>query len=389
MAVEMIQMYRRENGTVGARNRIAVISTVACVNGVVEQIAAQCPIADPYTHPYGCDQLGEDLTLSFRCLERMGTHPNVGAVLVVGLGCEEIQADELRRAIAKEQPNCESIVVQEVGGTPRSVERGVEIVNRYAKQLAEMERSSVPLSMLTVGLECGGSDFTSGIAANPAMGKMAERLVDAGCKVVFGETAELMGAEPILKNLCVDPAHYEWICQRIKRVEQVAMDMKVDLRGTQPSPGNINGGLTTIEEKSLGGVCKIGSAKIVDVLNFADRAKTPGISFMDTPGNDLACSLGIAASGAQVILFTTGRGTPMGFAAAPVIKLTGNRVVAERMWENIDADLSGIVSRQMSVRQGGELLYDMLLRTAQGWETAAERLGHREFSLYRISPILT
>lgn len=384
-----IKLYPRENGTGGVRNRIAVISTVACANHVAEQIAAQIPEADAYTHPYGCDQLGADLTLSFDCLVKMGTHPNVGAALVVGLGCEEIKAESLYNEIAKQQPLCDWLTIQEEGGTSKSIAQGVELLHRFQKELSQMQREEFPLSALTVGLECGGSDFTSGIAANPAMGKMAEKLCQAGCKVIFGETAELMGAEEILRKLCVRPEHYEWICQRIHRVEQAAFDMKVDLRGTQPSPGNIDGGLTTIEEKSLGGVCKIGSLPIRDVLNFAETARTPGVSFMDTPGNDLACSLGLAAGGAQVILFPTGRGSPMGFAAAPVIKLTGNALVADQMGENIDVDLSGIVQRTMSLEEGGERLLEKLLAVVNGEETAAERLGHREFSLYRISPILT
>ena len=203
------------------------------------------------------------------------------------------------------------------------------------------------------------------------------------------ETAELMGAEAILEQRCARREDYEWICGRIHRVEQVALDMRVDLRGTQPSPGNIAGGLTTIEEKSLGGICKIGSNPIVDVLDFAESAQVPGVSFMDTPGNDLACSLGLSAGGAQMIFFSTGRGTPMGFAASPMIKITANGVLAAHMAENIDVDLSGIIERTLSLRAGGDLLFDTLLRVAQGEETASERLGHREFGLYRISPILT
>lgn len=387
--MKTLPLYQRKNGEAGVRNRIAVISTVACANHVVEQIAARVPLADPYTHPYGCDQLGGDLKLSFHCLARMGGHPNVGAALVVGLGCEEILAEELCAEIAKTQPRCAWFNIQEAGGTSASIDRGVEIITRYAAELCEEKWVDTPLSALTVGLECGGSDYTSGLAANPAIGKMAEQLCDAGCKVIFGETAELMGAEGILKKLCARPEHYEWICERIKRVEQVALDMKVDLRGTQPSPGNIAGGLTTIEEKSLGGVCKIGTLPIQDVLDFAQPAKTPGVSFMDTPGNDLACSLGLSAAGAQILVFSTGRGTPMGFAASPVIKVTANAKVAERMGENIDADLSGILRRTMSLREGGAMLFRLLINTAEGTPTAAERLGHREFSLYRISPILT
>ena len=387
--MKTVKMYLRENGTAGIRNRIAVISTVACANHVAEEIARALPLADAYTHAYGCDQLGADLELSFKCLAVMGTHPNNGAALVVGLGCEEILAKELCEEISKSQPRCAYLIIQEEGGTTKTVEKGIEIIKGFAAELEKMERTEVPISMLTVGLECGGSDFTSGLAANPALGKMAERLSAEGCKMIFGETTELMGAEGVLEKLCEKREHYEWICDRIKRVEQVALDMKVDLRGTQPSPGNIEGGLTTIEEKSLGAVCKIGSNPIKDVLNFAEPARTPGISFMDTPGNDLACSLGISAGGAQVIFFTTGRGTPMGFASSPMIKITGNSYIAEHMAENIDADMSGIISHKMSVKEGGDELYDLLIRVAEGEETASERLGHREFGLYRISPILT
>ncbi len=387
--MKTVKMFLRENGSAGIRNRIAVISTVACANHVVEEIARKVSIADPYTHVYGCDQLGADLELSFKCLAAMGAHPNNGAALVVGLGCEEILADKLCAEIAKNQARCTYITIQEEGGTTKTIEKGVEIISKYAKELMGMKRVELPISMLTVGLECGGSDFSSGLAANPSMGKMAEKLSADGCKMIFGETAELMGAESILEKLCLNHEHYEWICERIRKVEQVALDMKVDLRGTQPSPGNIDGGLTTIEEKSLGGVCKIGSNPIKDVLDFAEPAKTPGISFMDTPGNDLACSLGISAGGAQVIFFSTGRGTPMGFSACPMIKITGNSFLARHMAENIDADLSGIIERTMSVKDGGDLLYDLLIKVAEGEETASERLGHREFGLYRISPILT
>ena len=384
-----VKLYLRENGAAGIRNRIAVISTVACANHVAEEIAAQIPLADAYTHAYGCDQLGEDLSLSFRCLAAMGAHPNNGAAVVVGLGCEEIAAEELCAEIAKTNSRCAWLTIQEEGGTTKSIQKGVELATAFARELAAIERTEVPLSLLTMGLECGGSDFTSGLAANPAMGKMAERLCAAGGKVLFGETAELMGAEAILEQRCARREDYEWICGRIHRVEQVALDMRVDLRGTQPSPGNIAGGLTTIEEKSLGGICKIGSNPIVDVLDFAESAQVPGVSFMDTPGNDLACSLGLSAGGAQMIFFSTGRGTPMGFAASPMIKITANGVLAAHMAENIDVDLSGIIERTLSLRAGGDLLFDTLLRVAQGEETASERLGHREFGLYRISPILT
>ena len=245
------------------------------------------------------------------------------------------------------------------------------------------------LSHLTIGLECGGSDFTSGIASNPVLGVFTGKLCAAGGKAVFGETAELMGAEEILKNHAADERIYQFIEGRIKAVEQVALDMHVDLRGTQPSPGNIEGGLSTIEEKSLGGVMKIGAERIVDAISFGEKATKPGVTYVDTPGNDLACSLGLACAGAQIIIFTTGRGTPMGFASSPVYKVTANRRIASIMEENFDLDLSGIVDGDMTIPEGGEKLWQDILAAAEGRETRAEQLGHREFSLYRVSPILT
>ena len=384
-----IPMFQRPNGTYGVRNRIAVIPSVACVNHVVQRIAEAVETADAYTHPYGCDQLGEDLTLSQRCLEKMGTHPNNGAVLVVGLGCEEILPHALYESIKAVQPNTEQMVMQETGGTELCIQKGIELCRRFEAQLAQQKRVPADISHLTVGLECGGSDFSSGIASNPALGEFAERLCALGGKAVFGETTELMGSEAILRSLCASDAVYRFIVERIQRIEQVAVDMRVDLRGTQPSPGNIAGGLSTIEEKSLGGVCKIGRSPIVDAIPFGERAVKPGVTFVDTPGNDMACSLGLCCAGAQIILFTTGRGTPMGFAAAPVIKVTANDRIARLMAENFDLDLSGIVAGSCSIAQGGEQVFAKVLETAEGTPTAAERLGHREFSLYPVSPILT
>lgn len=384
-----IRMYARPNGTFGVRNRIAVIPTVACANHVAERIAAAVDIADAYTHPYGCDQLGYDLELSTRCLKLMGTHPNVGAVLVLGLGCEEILPHELYEEIKAEQPLTELLVMQEYGGSKRSIERGIEICRSFAEVLKKQERVETDLSHLTIGLECGGSDFTSGIASNPTLGAFTGKLCAAGGRAVFGETTELMGAEEILKGHAASDEVFQFIDQRIKAVEQVALDMHVDLRGTQPSPGNIEGGLSTIEEKSLGGVMKIGNEKIVDAIPFGAKAVMPGVTYVDTPGNDLACSLGLACAGAQIIIFTTGRGTPMGFASSPVYKVTANAFIADIMSENFDLDLSGIVEGDMTIREGGEQLWNDILAVAEGKETKAEQLGHREFSLYRVSPILT
>ena len=382
-------MYQRPNGSFGVRNRIAVIPTVACVNHVVERIASLVPTADAYTHPYGCDQLGYDLELSFNCLKKMGTHPNNGAVLVLGLGCEEIIPKELYEEIKKEQPNTELLIMQENGGTDYCVDLGVKICQKFEKMLSSQERVETDISNLTIGVECGGSDFTSGIASNPSLGVFTEKICSLGGKVVFGETTELMGAEGIIENLCENKEIFNFITGRIKNVEDTAINMHVDLRGTQPSPGNIEGGLSTIEEKSLGGICKIGSSKIVDAISFGQSAKKSGVTFVDTPGNDIACSLGLGCAGAQIIIFTTGKGTPMGFACAPVIKVTANKNIYNIMGENFDLCLSEIIDGELSIKEGGEIVFNKVIETAEGTQTAAEKLGHREFSLYRVSPILT
>lgn len=382
-------MYQRPNGSFGVRNRIAVIPTVACVNHVAERIASLVPTADAYTHPYGCDQLGYDLELSFNCLKKMGTHPNNGAVLVLGLGCEEIIPKELYEEIKKEQPNTELLIMQENGGTDYCVDLGVKICQKFEEILSSQERVETDISNLTIGVECGGSDFTSGIASNPSLGVFTEKICSLGGKVVFGETTELMGAEGIIENLCENKEIFNYITSRIKNVEDTAINMHVDLRGTQPSPGNIEGGLSTIEEKSLGGICKIGSSKIVDAISFGQSAKKSGVTFVDTPGNDIACSLGLGCAGAQIIIFTTGKGTPMGFACAPVIKVTANKNIYNIMGENFDLCLSEIIDGELSIKEGGEIVFNKVIETAEGTQTAAEKLGHREFSLYRVSPILT
>ena len=381
-------MYPRPDGEFGARNRVAVLSTVACANHVAQEIAALCSLADAYPNNYGCDQLGPDFDLTHAMMLAMGRHPNVGAVLVVGLGCEQINAETLAGELADGERPVEWLEIQQEGGTTASIQKGRAVVTGLAREIDGQKREKAPLSALCLGVECGGSDYTSGLAANPALGLAVDELTGAGARVIFGETTELMGAEAVILPRCADAATRRFIRDKIAFIEDYARNLRIDIRGAQPSPGNIRGGLSTIEEKSLGAICKSGQAPIVDALDFGQKAVKPGVSFMDTPGNDLACTLGLCAGGAQVIVFTTGRGTPMGFAAAPVIKATGNRHIARVMHENIDCDLSGIISGDLSLREGGRALLDLVLQTAEGREVAAERLGHKEFGYYRISGLL-
>jgi altronate dehydratase large subunit len=380
--------YPRIDGAYGIRNHLAIISTVACANVVAERIAQKVE-GVACTHPYGCDQLGEDAVLTLRVLMATGLHPNVGAVLVVGLGCEEISAQELAHSLSIKDKPALYLLIQDEGGTSKAVESGVRLaLELKAHMPTENNRKLVPLENLIIGLECGGSDYTSGLAANPAVGIAADLLVDHGATVIFGESTEILGAEHILAARSSSHKVSEFIFNKVTAIEDAARLMKVDIRGAQPSPGNIEGGLSSIEEKSLGGICKSGSRQISGVLEFAETPRLRGLHFMDTPGNDLACTCGLVSGGAHLVLFTTGRGTPMGFATAPVLKITANKKIALRMGENIDLDLSEVLEGTIDLYQAGKMILKKILETANGGLVAAEKVGHFEYGFHRIGPTL-
>ena len=379
--------FKRSDGSVGIRNHIAIISTVACANHVVDSIAQGYPNAVPITHQHGCDQLGKDLDLFFNTLLGIAKNGNVAAVLVVGLGCEEISAFNLAKSITKIGKPAASLIIQEVGGTSASILEGKKRLNFLCSSLT-LKEEDIDFSKLIIGLKCGGSDFSSGIITNPAVGEAVDLLLQKGAKVVFGETTELLGAEEVIRQKAQSSKIKTFILDKIHTVEESAILMRVDIRGAQPSPGNIEGGLSTIEEKSLGAVCKIGNSKINNVLNFAQPCCKPGLSFMDTPGNDILTMAGLAAGGAQVIIFTTGRGTPMGFATVPVIKVCASPKTVHVMKENIDVDISPFFFGKISLSEAGRIVFDSVIETARGKHTKAEILGHREFGIRRIGPTL-
>jgi len=245
------------------------------------------------------------------------------------------------------------------------------------------------LSALTVAVKCGGSDYTSGLASNPAVGRVADALVDRGGSVVLGEIAEIMGAEHLLAARAAGPEPAAHLLRVIRRVEAEAVALGLDIRGTQPSPGNIRGGLTTIEEKSLGATQKAGErTRLVDVVAYAAPIAKRGLTVMDTPGLDVESVTGMVGGGAQVVLFTTGLGTPTGNPIAPVIKITGNTRTASTMADNTDVDVSGIISAAESLDVAAERIFDGLIAVSSGRSTAAERLGHREFAIHRRNPTI-
>lgn len=379
----------RANGDMGIRDHLAVIATVFCANHVVDAIAGQIPNAVPITHSAGCGQLGTDADQTRRILKHMGAHPNVGGVLYVGLGCEQHSPHDLKAELTAWKKPVEALVIQDAGGTTASIQAGVTLCKRIqGKMDRDRKKAKFPLSRLVVALECGGSDFSSGMVSNPTLGKLADLLVTHGASVLFGETCETIGAEHLLARRCETDSVKKALLDRIGRVEASALAMRVDMRGSQPSPGNMAGGLSTIEEKSLGAICKSGSSPIVDVLDYGEPVRKKGVNFMDCPGQDLTSICGMVAGGAHLVLFTTGRGTPLGFATAPVIKITANKQAATRMAENMDVDLSGVMEGRTDIETASGLLLETVLATVKGSPTAAERLGHREFGFHATGPTL-
>jgi altronate dehydratase large subunit len=382
--------YRRPDGRVGVRNHVLVVPTVICSSVVAERVAAAIgPVGAALPHTAGCGQLGPDMRVTHETLGAYCGHPNVGAVLVIALGCEQVVAQHLADAARQAGKPSAIVAIQNEGGTVRTTERAIEIARGLADTLSRVPRESCDVSSLILSVKCGGSDYTSGLASNPALGRVADRLVDAGGSAVLGEIAEIMGAEHLLAARATDPSTAKRLIRVIGRVESEAIALGLDIRGTQPSPGNIRGGLTTIEEKSLGATHKGGEhTPLEDVVPYAGRITKKGLTVMDTPGLDVESVTGMVGGGAQVVVFTTGLGTPTGNPIAPVIKITGNARTAESMRDNIDLDVSGVLDDSETLEGAADRLFAEVLAVCSGRETAAERLGHNEFAIHRRNPTI-
>ena len=382
--------YRRPDGRVGVRNHLLVVPTVICASVVAERVAASvAPVGTALPHTAGCGQLGPDMHTTHDTLAAYCGHPNVGAVLVIALGCEQVLAQQLADAARKSGKPVELLAIQGEGGTVKTERRGSEIAREMAAGLARVKRQPCELSSLVLSVKCGGSDYTSGLASNPALGRVADRLVALGGSAVLGEIAEIMGAEHLLAQRAPERETARKLLRVINRVESEAMALGLDIRGTQPSPGNIRGGLTTIEEKSLGATHKGGEhTPLVDVVGYAAPIIRKGLTVMDTPGLDVESVTGMVGGGAQIVVFTTGLGTPTGNPIAPVVKITGNARTAASMADNIDVDVSGVLDHRESLDSAAERLFDEVLSVCSGKETATERLGFREFAIHRPNPTI-
>ena len=382
--------FRRPHGRVGTRNHVLVVPTVICSSVVAERIAsAALPLGTALPHLAGCGQLGPDMQLTHETLMAYCGHPNVGAVIVVALGCEQVVAQMLADVARRHGKPVEIVAIQSEGGTIRATEKGIAIARAFAGTLSTQEREWCDISELVLSLKCGGSDYTSGLASNPTLGRVTDRLVDLGGRAVLGEVAEIMGAEHLLAARARQPETASKLIQIVRRVETEARALGLDIRGTQPSPGNIRGGLTTIEEKSLGATHKGGErAALEDVVPYSAPIVRKGLTVMDTPGLDVESVTGMVGGGAQVVVFTTGLGTPTGNPIAPVIKVTGNARTARQMADNIDLDVSGIMDESETLSAAADRLFAQVLAVASGRETVAEQLGHREFAIHRRNPTI-
>lgn len=379
--------YRRPDGRIGVRNHVAVIPTSIAASAVADGIADRAGgWARATPHQMGMNQPAPARKQTERVLAGIGRNPNVGGALVVELGTEEIDADNLADRIAASGTAVETLSIRAVGGTRAALDRGVERVNGLNEEASRVRREEADASELVFAVECGGSDATSGIAANPAVGNAADRLVSTGGTVSFSETPEFIGAEHTLAERCTDRETRERLLDRVERRESMADLMGVDLRGAQPTPGNQEGGLTTIEEKSLGAITKGGTTPVEGMVEFAAELPTgAGLILMDTPGYDIESVVAKVAGGAQIVAFTTGRGSTTGNPVAPVIKVTGNPKTWERMSNNIDVNASTVIDGE-SLPSVGKRVYEELLAVADGKHTEAEKRGLEEFAVNEIQP---
>jgi altronate dehydratase large subunit len=378
--------HRRPDGKVGIRNHVLILPTSVCAAQVAAEIAREVPGCVATCHAFGCCQVGADARLTFRTLLNTAANPNVGGIVVVGLGCEGLEPLAMIQAIEELGKPATGVIIQQEGGTVRAMAHGQAIARAMAEQLATQSRVEADASTLILGLECGGSDATSGLAANPALGIASDRLIALGSTCLLSETTESIGAEHVLARRAVSDDVRQRLLEIVHACEQRALRSGQDLRGSQPTPGNIAGGISSLEEKSLGCVHKAGSAPIQGVLDYAEIPSGTGLYVMDTPGQDVESMSGLAAGGAQVMVFTTGSGTPAGNPVMPVIKITANRRTAERMADNIDLDLSGVIEGSLTLEQAAGRILDEIRLVANGKLTKAERLGHNEFSIYRVGP---
>lgn len=374
--------YVREDGQVGIRNDIWIVNTVGCVNKTAKKLA-ELTGAVCFEHPFGCSQLGDDQAKTQLILKGLVNHPNAAGVLVLGLGCENNNIAEFQKVLGSwNEDRVKFLNTQDVED---EIETGVRLIDELKAYASQFKRVPLPLSKLVVGLKCGGSDGYSGITANPAVGAFSDRVIACGGSCVLTEVPEMFGAEHLLMQRCVDEKLFDKTVDLINNFKEY-FERHGQVIYENPSPGNKAGGITTLEEKSLGCVQKGGLAPVVDVLDYGDTVTKNGLSLLNGPGNDIVAVTNLTAAGAHLILFTTGRGTPVG-APVPTVKIATNRPLAEKKAHWIDFDASPLLDGE-TMDSLAERLTDTVLAIASGRETKNEQNGYREISIFKDGIVL-
>lgn len=377
--------YGRPDGRVGIRNKVLILPTCVCSAETCRIVSEQVEGTIYVGNTAGCSEVEENLQICTDMYSGFAANPNIFGTVMIGLGCEGCTPDIVKDAIlSKTNKPLEVFVIQDEGGTVNTINKAVKAARKMVQDASLVSKKEYPVSKLFLGLECGGSDATSGLAANPVVGKVSDMLVDLGGSAVMSETTEFIGAEHILAKRAATPEIKKQIIGICKDLEDHLANVNQNLRTGQPTPGNKDGGISTIEEKSLGCIYKGGSRPIVEVLKYAQMPTKQGALIMDTPGFDVASVTAMVAGGCQAIIFTTGRGTPTGNIIAPVIKITGNSKTYTRMIDNIDFDASVVIDGKMTIDQCGEELFNEFMEVANGKVTKAEAFGFNECSMQRI-----
>ncbi len=385
----VFQGYRRTDGKVGTRNYVGILSTVVCANEVTESIAESVNGTVSFIHQQGCCQTPIDIQQVTETLIGLGKNPNLASVLLISLGCESVVVEEVKAGIEASGKRVASIVIQDIGGAAKAIAEGCLKAQEMVHEVSLTKRESFPASELILGLKCGSSDTTSGLFANPALGIASDEIVKLGGTSVLGEVTEFIGAEHIIARQARTEEIGNQILELVKQMENRAKSTGCDIRGGQPTGGNIKGGLTTIEEKSLGAIAKAGTAPVNAVYKYGEQPEVKGLVVMDSPGREPEILTGLAAAGCNIIAFTTGKGAPQGFPFVPVLKITANENTWHHLQDHMDLCLSGVIDGRKSLNDYGRDIMDELLAIASGKKTKAEISGYtRSMDIYTVGPVI-
>ena len=378
--------YKRPDGMTGIRNHVLILPSSICASDTAEKIARSVKGCISFHNQNGCSQVPVDEQLTMDTLAGYAANPNVYATLIISLGCEGCQNDYVAEAIKKRTNKpLRQLVIQKEGGAIKTIENGIRMAREFVEEASRLKRESFPVSELILGTNCGGSDPSSGLGANPLLGEVSDKLVELGGTSVLCETTEFIGAEHLLAKRGRDAQVQQQILDIVKKWEDYIRMFGEEVRNGNPSPGNIAGGLTTLEEKSLGCIHKGGHSPINKVYDYAKQMETgQGLVIMDTPGNDASSVSALIAGGCQLVVFTTGLGTPTGNAVAPVYRMTANKHTYETMGDHMDFDASASIYGPESMEVLRDRLFKDLLEVCDGRKVKAEILGFNETAIARI-----